>query len=865
MYPVQLLIKNLISLYLFFLFLILLSVEVTYSPEVIFAQAKSIYAQSNSDDMHPIIDDFLVNDDTVSISVQQLPSIAQDPSGDFVVAWEDYRNGESDIYAQRYNLTGSPIGLNFKVNDDFRTGQNYPAIAMDFTGNFIITWEDTRNGESDIYAQRYNSSGTPLGSNFMVNDDAGDAVQRQPAIAMDSSGDFVITWEDNRNDGTWNIYAQRYNSSGAPTGSNFKVNDDTGTARQHSPAITIDSSGNFVITWEDYRNDLGDIYAQRYNSSGIPSGSNFKVNDDVGTGLQWYPAISMDGSGNFIITWQDARSNWNIYAQRYNSSGSPLGSNFKINDRIGTALGGFPAITMNRSGNFVITWHDERNGNCDIYAQRYNSSGSPLDSNFKVNDDVGTACPYYPVIAMNNSGNFVITWHDHRNGNGDIYAQKYNSLGSPLGSNFKVNDDVSTADQFLSAIAMDNRGNFVITWEDYRKDVYGGDIYAQRYDFSGSPSGSNFKVNSDTGTAYQWYPAIAMDGSGKFVVAWQDERISKFDIYAQRFNSSGAPLGSNFKVNDDVGATPQAYAAVAIDGSGDFVITWEDDRNSISDVYAQRYNSTGAPLGSNFKVNEVSWAASRPFIAMDDSGNFIITWQDYRNGNYDIYAQRYSSSGTSLGSNLKVNDEVGTANQWSPAIAMDDSGNFVITWYDYRNGLTNPDIYVQRYNSFGDPIGGNCLVPNAQYSSFAQTNPAVVANNSNIYLVWQDNRRSKGWDIYAKVVDWNWTKVGEEEIAGLPSSFELGQNYPNPFNPTTTIQFRVGSLEFGRPLHTTLKIYNVLGQLVKTLVDEEKLPENYNIIWDGKDDAGKDVASGIYFYQLKTKNYTATKKMVLLR
>jgi flagellar hook assembly protein FlgD len=67
------------------------------------------------------------------------------------------------------------------------------------------------------------------------------------------------------------------------------------------------------------------------------------------------------------------------------------------------------------------------------------------------------------------------------------------------------------------------------------------------------------------------------------------------------------------------------------------------------------------------------------------------------------------------------------------------------------------------------------------------------------------------------------------------------------------------------PIHTTLKVYNVKGQLVRTLVDEEKLSGNYNIIWDGKDNSGKEVSSGIYFYQLKTKDYTDTKKMVLVR
>jgi len=110
------------------------------------------------------------------------------------------------------------------------------------------------------------------------------------------------------------------------------------------------------------------------------------------------------------------------------------------------------------------------------------------------------------------------------------------------------------------------------------------------------------------------------------------------------------------------------------------------------------------------------------------------------------------------------------------------------------------------------------------------------------------------------------TEVRDEDIS-LPENYSLDANYPNPFNPATTIPFQAGSrkLGAGSPSHATLKIYNILGQLVRTLVDEEKAPGSYKIIWDGKDNSGKEVGSGIYFYQLRTEEYTATKKMVLLR
>ena len=118
--------------------------------------------------------------------------------------------------------------------------------------------------------------------------------------------------------------------------------------------------------------------------------------------------------------------------------------------------------------------------------------------------------------------------------------------------------------------------------------------------------------------------------------------------------------------------------------------------------------------------------------------------------------------------------------------------------------------------------------------------------------------------------------VDEDETDFSIEAFELFQNYPNPFNPVTSIQYSVGSRQTEKavddsqfmvrsPIHITLKIYNVLGQKVRTLVDEPKKSGNYRVIWDGKDDKGNDVSSGIYFCTLQTENFKSTKKMTLLK
>ena len=111
-----------------------------------------------------------------------------------------------------------------------------------------------------------------------------------------------------------------------------------------------------------------------------------------------------------------------------------------------------------------------------------------------------------------------------------------------------------------------------------------------------------------------------------------------------------------------------------------------------------------------------------------------------------------------------------------------------------------------------------------------------------------------------------WTSVESTETVILPQDFALEQNHPNPFNPVTHIRYTLpggrNTKDGGGPLHTTLKVYNVLGQKVATLVDEYQSPGYYTVTWDGG-----DVPCGVYFYRLSVDGgvWTETKRMVLLK
>jgi hypothetical protein len=106
------------------------------------------------------------------------------------------------------------------------------------------------------------------------------------------------------------------------------------------------------------------------------------------------------------------------------------------------------------------------------------------------------------------------------------------------------------------------------------------------------------------------------------------------------------------------------------------------------------------------------------------------------------------------------------------------------------------------------------------------------------------------------------TGIGDPNpILGMqPNEYVLSQNYPNPFNPSTTIRFTLPE-----KAHVKLVIYNIMGQRIRTLIDVEKKADTYRTTWDGRDSFGNLVATGVYFYQLDTKNSVITKKMLLIK
>jgi len=832
---------------------------------------------------------FKINDDEISAS-QYNPAIAVDPNLNFVITWKDRRNGDWndgwDIYAQRFSNDGTALGENFKVNDDIgNEEQEEPAVSIDNNGNFVIVWSDERNGAWDIYAQRFSNDGIFLGSNFKVNDDTGNLLKNNPSIASNQRGDFVISWADKRDDYLSDIFAQRYSANGAALGDNFKVNTDFGNAIQHRSDISIDGDGKFIIAWEDRRNDLFDIFFQCYSSEGSTIGENIIVGDNPEGTDQRNVSISSDIDGNFNISWQDDRNDYgDVFARQYSNEGVPYGNCFKVNTDSGNDVQFFSEIFTNDNGDFRIVWEDQRFGfiNGEIYGQAYLNDGLPVEDNFKVNDDVASENQRLPSMAIDSSGNLIYVWVDFRSGEEDIFAQRFSGDGTAIGSNFKVNDD-TTVYNYISgpSVAASPDGSFVISWTDGRSG-YCLDIYSQLYSANGTPLGNNFLV-SYLGYCHHLNSAVACKTNGDFIITWNDEDEGGFDIkgksklysgnyletksyykskgsppdvYAQIYLSDGTAVGENFMVNEDIISTYQKNPAIAVDVSGNFIITWQDDRNGPWHIYAQRFLSDGTLLGSNFTVEDYLYLYNQiyPSVTTDEMGNFFIAWQDFRNDNYDIFCRRFLSNGTPIESSFQVNSDTGTSHQSFPCISAQNSGDFIVTWTDTRDGTD--DVYAQRYWNNGTPYEDNFQIPNANI--MLQSFPCVILDNNRIYTSWQDNHEGQtGFDIWANMMDWDvGVGITEHSKQETVSKHLLYQNNPNPFYSSTVISYSL--IESG---FVTLNIYDLQGRKIESLVDEFQSANSYSVFVN----VG-ELESGIYLYTLEVGNdYSEVKKMILIR
>jgi hypothetical protein len=354
----------------------------------------------------PVGSEFQVN--TYATYSQRIPSVASHADASFVVVWETDFPGA--LFGQRFDANGAPAGGEFLLNSHLLTARSV-VVAPAVGGAFVAAWQvRAASGDYNVWVRRYEASGNAVGVELQVNSHT-TGFQSAPAIATDASGNFVVVWASQGQDGSFaGIFGQRFSAAGTAEGPEFRVNTLT-TGSQYEPVVSSDPAGNFVVVW--YESFAGDVLGQRFNAGGARQGGEFRVNSHT-TFAQRTPAVATDPAGNFMVVWESldqegGDGTWGIFGQRYDASGATLGGEFLINV-FTSGDQHFAAVAADPGGAFTVAWTTPNliQGVGEIAARRFDASGVG-GPEFQVNMFT-TGVQGTPSVAATSAVSFVVSW-----------------------------------------------------------------------------------------------------------------------------------------------------------------------------------------------------------------------------------------------------------------------------------------------------------------------------------------------------------------------------------------------------------------------------------------------------------------------
>jgi hypothetical protein len=350
-------------------------------------------------------------------------------------------------------------------------------------GGFVAVWEsDGQDGSGMGVFGRLGFGGAEFPVNTQTTGD-----QRDPSVDSNGSGAFVVAWTSPQDGSGVGVFAQRFASSGAPVGPEFQVNTYT-TGTQYQPAVAMDSAGNFVVVWTSLGQEGtgAEVFGQRFSSSGVPLGSEFRVNTFT-AGDQHRPDVGSDSAGNFLVVWQDGAdpgaggAGRGIFGRSYDTTGLPVGPEFQVNTHT-TGFKGAPAVAVNPAGGAVAVWHSDGQDGSDlgIFGQRYSVSGSPIASEFQVNTFT-TGRQGDPAVGMEFTGNgcFVVAWSSEgEDGSGSgIFGRTY-PFGVDPYDVYRFNE-FTTGNQTRAAVGAIPEFDLVVLWDTEGQDGSGTGVYGR--------------------------------------------------------------------------------------------------------------------------------------------------------------------------------------------------------------------------------------------------------------------------------------------------------------------------------------------------------------------------------------------------
>ena len=559
----------------------------------------------------------------------------------FVVVWQQWHlTSGMDIWVD--HLTWDLYRIERKAASTAVNNQIKPRVAYSRgAGRYLIVWQDGRSGVTwDVYGQRLDRAGALSGAAMGIF--LGAHHDLAPVVAgHTSAAEFLVAFQQDISGAEqWEIYARQVTGAGA-IGAPFAVREWYNVRTK--PAITSRGTYNdyLVAFTDDPFLTQADLAAQVVRTSGQHAGGLIAVSR--GRKGQEAPAVAHNLLRNeYLTVWADYRDlqDYDVFYRRVSAAGAALAPEFILASA--AALYGEPAVAHNTvADGYLVVWQEVTSpgSGFEIYGRRLSGALEPLATPILVSRDTGTVNEGRPRVVHNPVANeYLVVWHAFTGGAWRIWGQRLSAAGALLGGNIPVSDSLGSAQNPRAALNRQSN-QYEVIWQDARNARV--DVYGQRLGATGSLAGPNYPISEAAGDKNKCDLAYSL-AHDEFLVVWGDARAGGNDVWAQRLDGAGALLGAPFAVAD--GAAGESSPVVGYDHqSQEFLVAyWVLNQSTDYDVWARRVPCVGLPTVPAFPLSGALEVQSRCELAHNDlTTEFLVVWQDFRNGSYDIFGQRW--------------------------------------------------------------------------------------------------------------------------------------------------------------------------------------------------------------------------------
>ena len=451
----------------------------------------------------------------------------------------------------------------------------------------------------------------------------------------------------------------------------------------------------------------------------------------------------------------------------------------------------------------------------------------------------GNSTDYGFSVQQTNDSGYIIGGCTFPSGSSwpDFYLIKTNSMGDTLWTRAYG----GTGDDEGYSVQQTTDSGYIISGITYSYGSGGSDVYLIKT----NSLGDTLWTRTYGGTDEDGGRSVKQTDDGGYIIGGFTFSYGSggSDVYLIKTNSLGDTLwtrtygGTSFDEGHSIEQT----------NDGGYIIA--GDR--FVDVYLIKTNSLGDTLWTR-TYGGVSTEHGYSVRETNDSGYIIVGWTaSFAQGWSDVYLIKTNS----MGDTLWTRTYGGAANEAGYSVQQTKDGGYIIGGWTSSFGVGNRDVYIIKTNSMGDTLWTRTYGGTDDDEGYS-----VQQTKDGGYIIGGYNDVSFGaqkYDVYLIKTDGNGliTNVSLNNLNVIPNEFILRQNYPNPFNPQTKISFSVPKESF-----ITLKIYDLLGREVATLVQDKKQQGEYSVTWNAD-----NVPSGVYFYKLLAGDFIQTKKMILMK